>query len=257
MKINHQPEDIATSALELIIKNRGYSDKNTMDMLRKTVIQCMNHGSSIETVTKTICHQLSLLTNISFEEWVGHLYPCDFGEIKSLRTMFQRLQMHTPDNVLAMTSSFNIAVMSPIDSYKLICHIEQETHIDSAPVKWGLMAQFAEKGCVYSMLSLGHLLLPLSPHDPIIGKNKEIANQLFSYAIHELTADENNSEIRQFISKFQNMICEAYLKHGSYLLTTDSRAKEGESLIMWADKHAGAYSRVRRYLKQKRTSSLH
>lgn len=257
MNSNDQTEEIANSALNLIIEKRGYSDKNTIEVLKNTVVECLNQGATIEGVIKQLSHQLSLLTNISFDEWIKHLYPSDFGNIKTLKTMLHRLQIYVPNKIVDKIECINIALMTPNDSYRMLCHVERQFDVDAANVKWGLLAHFAEKGCVFSMLSIAHLLQPLSPSDPIIANNKDIANQLFSYAIYELNTEHNSISKAQFISRFQNMICEAYLKHGHYLLSVASRREEGEKLILWADKHSSQYSRVKRYIKSKKILESH
>lgn len=244
------PSSISQHAFEYIIERRGYSDRNTLDLLNNTIQYYASKGQGVEFAIKEICFQLSLLTNITFEEWIEYLYPSNYEKHKTLRSILNRLQIYVPKTTQDEISLINIPVLSPLDSYKRLCSLEDRIDSSSHFLKWGLLAHFSDRGCIYSMMSLAHLMCPLSKSDPVIGPNTDIGHQLFSYSIGEIERSIDDAGMYHFTSKFQCMISEAYLKHGVFLSTT-KHYNEGVNMIKYAYKIAPTYSRTRRYVKTK------
>ena len=243
------PSLISKNALDYIITRRGYSDRNTLELLNKTVQHYASKGKYVESVIKDICLQLSFLTNITFEDWIDHLYPTNYDSYKTLRLMLDRLQIYTPKAIKDEISSLNIPIMSPLDSYRNLCCIDDRINSDNVTLRWGLLAQFSDRGCIYSMLSLAHLMCPLSKNDPVIGPNTNIGHQLFSYSISEIEIAKDDNLMHHFTSRFQCMVSEAYLKHGLFLATTKYHVK-GLDMIKYAYKIAPKYSRTKRYIQK-------
>ncbi|MBQ4833222.1 hypothetical protein J8L70_08215 [Pseudoalteromonas sp. MMG010] len=201
-------------------------------------------------VVRNICTQLSLMTGLDYAQFVIKLFPSSISDVECVIEAYKRLSHSLTENekYLAIKAITNVSL--PCETYTALCQSEHDLDIQTAQQKWGLLAEYAARGCLYSANALGNLFFPLADGDPIICYNPILANKLLTHVIRTLELNRTNDDFIKFETMFNTILCESKLKIAMLNLDNDTRAQESKALIQWVWRHSPHYSRTRKYIKR-------